>query len=339
MSEGNGLPPVWGQPPTPGQVAEALFEVLRRHGRFYPTSHHVMPQPCTRSDPDWANAALHWALADYPKTADLDEDGADDEMMDFGMRLRPGAVWVDEECIEEPEDYASLVARFAAATDGLWRPENLRAAGLDIEGKRSDDVTVVEFEHDGRQIRWVIEGTSSDWVQPDFHDCLEAFVDQNIPGRFITLPGGGQDGYYCYVPPALLDELRMAVRWPSPDALVATVRAAAAADLEWGHGETEVLNSFGWLGTWPDLDVPASDGALALHEAVRLGLASAVIGLVQWGADPHARDGAGKTAYDQTRDPHMLRCLNTEPGNNARRRDQVQFPSWVSPPQPRRPYD
>jgi hypothetical protein len=332
MTAASGLPTAWGQPPTPDQVAEALFEVLRRHGRFYPGGHHDLPQPATQSDPGWANAVLRWALDEYPyDTADdRDEQGSEGTISDFGKSgFRPGAVGFDTECIEEPDDYASLVRLFATATGGLWRPENLRAASLEVEGGRSGDVAVVEFDHDGRHIQWVVNDARSDWVQPDFLDCLAEFVDQNIPGRFITLDGGGQDIYFCYISPVLLEELRTAVRWPSPDALVATVRAAAAADLDWGRGETEVLNGFGWLGTWPDLDLPAADGVLALHEAVRLGLPPAITGLLRWGADPRARDGAGKTAFDHTRDRRLQTCLDVEPGDTAWRRDQVQFPSWI----------
>lgn len=294
-------PEEWGPPPTAAEVAEAVLAVLEAHGWCDASASEPVPALETLESPkDWAKIVLKSALCPFGE-------------LPAGLltRFAAGVVYYDREMIYREDDYARLTDEFTEATSGQWRLANLSSSYVPVDGVPLCDTTAVNFDHDGRHFRWQFSGTCSDWVQAQFEGYVSEFAEQHLPGRFINLPTFDQTAEWLYLPAQVVEDLRSAVCWPSADALVGSVRAAASGELDWPRRVP--AEACGWLGTWPRIDAQATDGTLALHEAVRLRQVHTARNLIEsWGADPTARDGSGRTAYDWASDAAFCGILNVD---------------------------
>ncbi|MBO0867278.1 MAG: hypothetical protein J2P15_01815 [Micromonosporaceae bacterium] len=252
-------PPEWGPLPGIEQVKETIYQVLAAHGRLRPDAGDP--------DPDQVGLLSSWAQ----------------EVLACG--LAPGSsgeAYFDGKRIWDASDYAGTVELLAEATRGDWRPERLHSADADPGG------VVIEFEHRGRPERWTIENAASRYVSDELFGYAELFAEANLPGRFVYLPTSSQEVHLLYLPAALTGDLRRALGWPSPEALLASVRAALAAKP--APLLRALRDTVGWLGTWPELTA-APDGGSPLREAVLAGHAELADQLLDLGADPQDATG------------------------------------------------
>ena len=258
--------------PGVAQVKDAIYRVLAAHGRLSPDA----------GDPDPDHVGLMRSWAQEVLICGL---GADDavakafEEDDSGRFLTSqGYAWFDAERIYDEGDYAATVALLAAATGGEWQPGRLRSAYAG-----GPDTTMIEFEHRGQSERWTVKNTDSSYVRAELYAHAELFAEASLLGRFVYLPTGTQESWLAYLPAGLVGDLRLALRWPSPEALLASVRAALAAD---PAPLVRALDDVaGWLGTWPDVSATAGGGS-PLREAVLAGQSGMANQLLRLGADP-----------------------------------------------------
>jgi hypothetical protein len=286
------VPPEWGPPPGVAQVKDAIYRVLAAHGRLSPDTGDPDPDHVglMRS---WAQEVLICGLgADDAVTKAIEDNFELEEDGSGNVLASQGYVWFDAERIYGEGDYAATVALLAAATGGDWQPGRLRSAYAG-----GPDTTVIEFEHRGQPERWTIKNTESRYVRAELYTHAELFAEASLPGRFVYLPTGTEESWLAYLPAGLAGDLRLALRWPSPEALLASVRAALAADpapLVRALGDVA-----GWLGTWPDVSATAGGGS-SLREAVLAGHAGMADRLLRLGADP--RDATGLASDPALRD-------------------------------------
>lgn len=290
----------WSDPPTVGEVHQQVLDVLTRHGLARPDAAHVRLPQLRPDSVGWAQSVLLVSCADVERRV----------------------VWLDTECIHGPGDFTALVRRFAAATGGHWRPEHLEESWFPLPG--GGHRVTITFDLPGRprpgpgparasrQVRWEVT-TAGDWLPGEFIDHVVEFAIAGLPGRFLDVPSSGQEYVVIYLPAAVVVELEQALIWPSAQDLVEAVHRAASLRPNlpepWHGIQVPVARTCAQLGLTPQVGAPTVDGVLPLHEAARLGLAAAVDDLLRWGADPHQRDGNGRTAVELAATPAIRHQL------------------------------
>ncbi|MBX3466744.1 MAG: hypothetical protein KF878_07595 [Planctomycetes bacterium] len=101
----------------------------------------------------------------------------------------PPEVSFDAESVESEEAYTDLLQRFADASAGAFRPQ-------EIEEEHGDDHVRLAFRLGGRDYERSLERTR-DWVDPTFVDLInEALADQGEARRFVLRDA---DAWTCYV--------------------------------------------------------------------------------------------------------------------------------------------
>lgn len=108
----------------------------------------------------------------------------------------------DAEMISSGKDYGVLLNSFARITQGEWAPKMVRAT-VDFNGYRA----FVEFEYQGEKYTWDFEH-HFDWVSPEFHEFIQKFAEEHLPGRYINLRTESQESAVLYLPEATADELK-----------------------------------------------------------------------------------------------------------------------------------
>lgn len=277
---------LWGAP-DPGGLRDTVTGILNAHGVLDPDAAAEFSEP-DDLESNWAMAVLAGSIR-VARSARF--------TLDFGHGL-PNGDWP-----------ARLVTQFAAATGGDWQPRGLRCAG---PGRGRYRGAIIDFTSGGHRQRWQLPQAGADDLLTVVLDHVVAFASEQLPGRFL-LRWHGLRVSVVYAPASPVDEVRAALRgWPSPTQLMAMVRASSGPASPWPDSPAgnRVRTACQRLGLEsPRYDIPDPDGSLPLHEAARLGRTRIVAELLRDGADPLARDGAGRQAIDQATEPAIRQML------------------------------
>jgi hypothetical protein len=276
----------WGAP-APGALRDTVTRILDAHGVLDPDAAAEFSEP--------GDLEGNWAMAVLAGSIRVTREAR--FTLDFGHGL-PDGDWP-----------ARLVTQFAAATGGDWRPRGLRCAG---PGRGRNPSAIIDFTSDGRRHHWQLPPPGTDDLLTGLLAHVVAFASEQLPGRFL-LRWHDLRVSVVYAPASPVDEVRAALRgWPSPTQLVAMVRASSGPANPWADSPAanRIRTACQRLGLeGPGYDIPGPDGSLPLHEAARLGRARIVAELLRDGADPRARDGAGRQAIDLATDPAIRELL------------------------------
>lgn len=173
-----------------------------------------------------------------------------DEPLSTFNELLPDNVFIyDGKCINDKDDYETLLLSYAACTEGEFQPKN-----INIGGEREKTIEVSFSTDSGNDYKFKIKQNGSRWVDESFTKKINAFCKKNYSGLFYDI--SNEDlAAVVYLPKKAVSKLEKALySIKDTDALVEYVIACEAVvdPLVWSrvpwdifYGYTKDGESFG----------------------------------------------------------------------------------------------
>jgi len=109
----------------------------------------------------------------------------------------------DCECIEDEEDYSSLVSSYISITEPKLTLENLESK-VNWDKNRA----FIKFKINGKKFQWKFK-QSDDWINDKFHFKIAKFINENLSGNgvIVTFPSEDQCLEVLCLPPDVAEIL------------------------------------------------------------------------------------------------------------------------------------